>query len=712
MKNTENTEIRENMTVFLDGLQHWKSHIDDNKIAYWTLDRADASVNTLSIDVMNELDKLIEVTENKSSELKGVVITSGKTSGFIAGADIQQFTVMTTFDEAFDIIRKGQLIFERLSNLSLPTVAVINGFCMGGGTELSLACDYRIAKDDPKTRIGLPEVKLGIQPGWGGTIRLPLLMGVLNAMNMILTGNPVGIKEALRTGLIDAAVPERYLAIAAKKMILEKPTPHHPTWLEKLPNQKLLRKWVAKLLRKKVSKHVRKEHYPAPYAVIDLWEKDGCTSKMALENEAKSIAQLITSVGAQNLIRVFFLQNQLKNLGKQFSSDTPSQSRPAKFNHVHVVGAGVMGGDIAAWCALNGLKVTLQDREAKYIAPAIKRAYGLFKAKLKEERLVQETMDRLIPDLNGNGISQADIIIEAIIEETQAKQALFQLLEEKAKPHALLATNTSGIPLSKIASVMKNPERIIGIHYFNPVAKMPLVEIVHEANTDKNTIQQAAAFVRQIDKLPLIVKSAPGFLVNRVLMPYLLEALIILNEGHSPELIDEAALQFGMPMGPIELTDTVGIDVCLSVAKYLLLSNQAELTELPEQYQNMIKNLEKRIAQKKLGRKTGEGFYVYKNNKPQKKVFDKKTHPDLLNNISNRLILRMINESMACLREEIVETKDFLDAGMIFGTGFAPFRGGPLHYAEQFGIVKIVSALKDLEQKYGERFSPDKAWLE
>jgi 3-hydroxyacyl-CoA dehydrogenase/enoyl-CoA hydratase/3-hydroxybutyryl-CoA epimerase len=460
--------------------------------------------------------------------------------------------------------------------------------------------------------------------------------------------------------MVDACVPKRHLKRAAKMMILENPARHTPSTLGKLTNLPLVRPFVAKLLRKTVGKHARKAHYPAPYAVIDLWEKDGCTAPNAMENEAKSIAKLMMTETAQNLIRVFFLQEKLKGLSK---------GTKFKAAHVHVVGAGVMGGDIAAWCAFRGLTVTLQDREPKFIAPAIKRAHELFKAKLKDPRVVQLAMDRLIPDITGRGIAQADVIIEAIIENKEAKQALFKQLEEKAKPDAILASNTSSIPLADISSVMKDPSRLIGIHFFNPVAKMPLVEIVHDTVTDQALIQKATAFVRQIEKLPLPVKSAPGFLVNRVLMPYMIEAMQLLKEGVAPETVDEAALAFGMPMGPIELADTVGLDVCLSVAKFLS-SDHTKLSEL-----------EKMVSEKKLGRKTGEGFYVYKNGKAQK---NSTPAPTTLP-VTDRLISKMINESKDCLKEEIVTDKDLLDAGMIFGTGFAPFRGGPLHYAEKAG---------------------------
>jgi len=643
-------------------LQHWKTETDQDQIVWWRLDRKDVSTNSLHIEVMNELELLIDETkkntENNYIKIKGLIIASGKSNGFIAGADIKQFIAIKSEEEAFGFAQQGQRVFNKLAALKIPTLSIISGFCMGGGTELALACKFRVAEDDPKTRIGLPEVKLGLQPGWGGTIRLPLLIGILKAMKMILTGNPIDAITAAKLGVVDASVPARHLIQAAKKFILDNPSRHKPKLTDKIFNWSIFRPIVAKFLRKNLEKHISREHYPAPYTIVDLWEKDGCTSPDALENEAHSLAHLIVSNTSKNLVRVFFLQEQLKNLSKNIKST---------IQHVHVVGAGTMGGDIAALCALRGFKVTLQDIEPKFIATAYKRAYELFKYKLKTFRQIQSAMDRLIPDINGNGILQADIIIEAIVEDSKAKQDLFKLLEEKSKPNAILATNTSSIDLAEIRHKMKNPERLIGIHFFNPAAKMLLIEIVHDEKTHKDILLSALSFVRLLDKLPLPVKSAPGFLVNRILMPYLGESLILLQEGITPETIDAAAVKFGMPMGPIELMDTIGLDICFSVAKHL------------SQKSGNFNLLEKKIEEKKLGRKSGSGFYLYKNNKPQK---NKNNIIITTTPIAERLISSMITEAKHCLEENIVESSDLLDAGMIFGTGFPPFRGGLLHYAE------------------------------
>lgn len=664
-------------------LQHWKTETDQDQIVWWHLDRKDAAANSLNREVFEELEFLIDdikkniENNNINFEIKGIIIHSSKSNGFVAGADIKQFLQIKSEEQAYMLVQQGQRAFNKLETLKIPTLAIISGFCMGGGTELALACKYRIAEDDPKTRIGFPEVKLGLQPGWGGTIRLPLLIGVLKAMKMILTGDPVDAVTAAKLGVVDAAVPNRHLIHAAKAFILDNPPKRQLKYTDKIYNKSLLRPIIAKFLRLNLRKKINKQHYPAPYTIIDLWEKDGCTSPDASQNEARSLAHLIVSETSKNLVRVFFLQEQLKSLAK-------NKNLNYKIQHVHVVGAGTMGGDIAALCALRGLKVTLQDRESKFIAPAIKRAYDLFKYRLKSSRLIQAAMDRIIPDIEGNGISQADIIIEAIIEDSESKQNLFNSLESKAKPEAILATNTSSIILDKIKQKMKNPERLIGVHFFNPASKMPLVEIVHTEKTDQNILFNAMGFIRSLDKLPLPVKSAPGFLVNRILMPYLGEAMTLLQEGLSPEAIDDAAVQFGMPMGPIELMDTIGLDICLSVAKHLAMKSEN------------LDLLEKMVKEKKLGRKTNLGFYQYKNGKAQKH----KINHIMINqtSIADKLISSMITEANTCLQEKIVENIDLLDAGMIFGIGFPPFRGGLLHYANT--LISPPSHQKPCDQTY------------
>lgn len=671
--------------------QHWTLTKDADNIAWLYIDRQDSSVNTLNKAVLEEFSTILTTLSNEKN-IQGLVIGSGKTSGFIAGADIQQFEDFKDKNEAGQLVRKGQLILEQLEDLPFPTVAMIQGFCLGGGLELALACQYRVADEGPKTRLGLPEILLGIHPGWGGTVRLPKLIGALQAMDLILTGRMVSAKAAAKIGIIDAAVPERQLKKAVVYYITQKPTPHTATIFQNITNQSFVRPWLAKLLKRKVAQKASPDHYPAPYATIDNWVKNG-VEEQAYEDEARSLAEMFFTDTSRNLVRLFFLQEKLKGLAKG-SSFKPTS--------VHVVGAGTMGGDIAAWCALKGLKVTLQDREEKYIAPAIARAAKLFTKKLKNPREVEAAMDRLMPDVNGYGIAHADVIIEAIFENLEAKQNLFKQLEAQSKPTALLATNTSSIPLDEINQVLKQPDRLVGIHFFNPVAMMQLVEVVKGNQTHAQTFNDAIAFVRRIDKLPLPVKSHPGFLVNRILMPYLMECMKLMEDHYSPQAIDAAAKKFGMPMGPVELADAVGLDVCLSVAKNLTQHFGGEVPQA----------LIDKVNMGQLGKKTGEGFYKYSRDG---KIISQKTEPSKPEEsqvIADRLILCLLNEATAVYREKIADSTDLIDAGMVFGTGFAPFRGGPLHYAQTVGIDNIKSKLRDFEEKYGERFKPDAGWDE
>ena len=541
--------------------KHWQMKIDASHIIWLGINRKNAAVNTINDEVLDELNGLLHEV-SQINDAKGLIIYSLKKKGFIAGADINALAHFNHPTQAVDFLRKGQSVFSYLEALTIPTVAMIDGFCMGGGLELALACNYRIATDDASTRIGLPEVMLGIHPGWGGTVRLPKLIGGFNALSeVILTGASLSATKAKHLGVVDDVVPLRHLVRAAVHYVTSTPPKHKPSFLQSMSNYSWSRSLIAKLMRKKVASKIRKEHYPAPNAIIDLWEKEGGYGDRAYLKEADSVEQLIMkSDTAFNLIRAFLLRERMKGFAK--NSDFKAQ-------HVHVIGAGVMGGDIAAWCALRGLRVTLQDKSYAQIAPAIGRAHKLFNKKLRKPRLIQAAMDKLTADPDGHGMARADVIIEAVFENLEVKQAIMKQVEERAKPAAIIATNTSSIPLDDISEAMINPERLVGIHFFNPVAKMELIEVVSSSKTTKEISQSACAFVNQIGRLPLPVCSSPGFLVNRVLMPYLMECVQLLDEGYSAELIDEAALSFGMMMGPVELADTVGMDVCLAVAENL-----------------------------------------------------------------------------------------------------------------------------------------------
>lgn len=671
----------------MDTYQNWRLQYDEDRILWLTLDCRDSTVNVINQDVLNEFTAILKnISEDPAT--KGLVILSGKKKGFIAGADIKKFALTTTREEAFELIRQGQLVFNQLEALSIPTCAMINGFALGGGLELALACRYRVALEHPDTHIGLPEVKLGLHPGWGGTIRLPRLIGAFQAMDLMLTGKSVSAVEAAEMGIVDAAVPERHLDKAARFYILERPKCHKPKGLEKWTNLPLIRSALGAYFRRKLAEKVNAAYYPAPYAIIKNWELNGVNDPKAMLNEAYSIAELMVGETSRQLVRVFFLQDQLKALAK---------NKTFKPQHIHVIGAGMMGGDIAAWCAYKGFTVTLQDQSPERIAPAIKRAYELLVKKHLSPRLIQATLDRLYPDINGLGVKHADVVIEAVFEDLAVKQELFKSIEPHTKPNALLATNTSSIPLEEIAAILQNPARLIGLHFFNPVAKMPLVEIVQSVLNTSEQIQAAASFVNLLGHYPLPVASRPGFLVNRILMPYIMEALIMYEENIPPEKIDQAAKEFGMPMGPIALCDAVGLDICLSVAKSLAEHFPAEIPEC----------LIDKVEEGHLGVKTGRGFYTYKNGQP---VLSNTETKIPLPEICERLILRLCNESVACLGEKIVSNADWLDAGMIFGIGFPPFRGGPMEYIRHCGAQTEKEKLLHFSKQFGDRFKPYPEW--
>jgi 3-hydroxyacyl-CoA dehydrogenase / enoyl-CoA hydratase / 3-hydroxybutyryl-CoA epimerase len=638
-------------------LRNWRLNRDEQGIAWVTIDVADSAANTLGSAVLAEFAKLLDALEAKPP--KAMVIHSGKAAGYIAGADLEEYSKITDVADIMAIVSRNWQLFERVEALPWPTLALIRGHCMGGGLELSLACRYRIAVDEPGTRMALPEVMLGITPGWGGMLRLPRTIGPTAAMDMMLTGKQIDAKRAKKMGLVDECVPPRVMQNAARMLVLSGQPRHSPGFVQELLNGPL-KFIVANGARKQVAKKARRENYPAPYAIIDTWQHFNGNSLDVPAEHPASLEHIFAQGTARNLVRVFFLQQRLKGLGKggTFSA-----------KHVHVVGAGVMGGDIAAWCVLRGLTVTLQDQSIERIAPAIKRAAEGFGKKFRGDRKqVRFAMDRLIADPQGNGVAQADVIIEAIFENLDAKHALFGGLEARAKPGAILATNTSSLKLEDIATVLKNPERLVGIHFFNPVAQMPLVEVVQGERTDANVLSRTMAFVHGLDKLPLPVKSAPGFLVNAVLGPYLLEAMRCVDEGISPETVDAAMVGFGMPMGPIELADTVGLDIAMATGKAL-----TSASEVPRALQALV-------AAGKLGRKTGAGFYTWEHGRPRKA-----SSPAPVAGLAERLLEPLATATRRCVDLGVVADAELADAGVIFGTGFAPWTGGPMNHFARHG---------------------------
>jgi 3-hydroxyacyl-CoA dehydrogenase/enoyl-CoA hydratase/3-hydroxybutyryl-CoA epimerase len=668
--------------------QHWRSERDADGIVILTLDRAESSVNALSRAVLDEFDEIIERLSFEPP--RGVVIRSGKSAGFVVGADLKEFETYEQAGTVLDNIENGQRVFQRLADLPCPTVAAIHGHCMGGGTEMSLACRYRVASRDASTRIGLPEVKLGIHPGWGGSARLPRLIGAPKAMELMLTGRAASAENAKAIGLVDKLTSVELLVETAKELILHpRARPIAQRAVAWATNLWPVRQILAPILRKQAAAKARPDQYPAPFALIEVWRRGGASIRQRLKLEARSVAKLAKTPTCRNLIRVFFLQERLKALGS---------GTDAAIRRVHVVGAGVMGGDIAAWCALRGFDVTLQDREMKYIAPALDRAKDLFAKKLKTADRIDPVLARLKADVDGAGIAAADLVIEAIFENLEAKQELYRKTEPAMKADALLATNTSSIPLDELRTAVEKPARFLGLHYFNPVAVMPLVEIVRHDQLDAAVEKRALAFCKAIDKLPVPVKGTPGFLVNRILMPYLLEAMRLYKEGVPGPVLDKAAKKFGMPMGPIELADTIGLDVAASVgnelAPFLGL-------EVPPGLDDMAKS-------GKRGKKDGQGLYTWEDGKPKKPEVD--PHYVAPDDLEDRMILPMINEAVACLHDRVVDDAELLDAGVIFGTGFAPFRGGPIQYIRDIGADALKSKLEALALRHGDRFKPRPGW--
>ena len=668
--------------------RHWRSERDAEGIVTLTLDRADRAVNALNRAVLDELQEIVERLSFEPP--RGVVIHSAKPAGFAVGADLDEFAEFEKAGTVLDQIENGQRIYQQLARLKCPTVLAIHGHCMGGGTEMALACRYRVAARDPSTKIGLPEIKLGLHPGWGGTARLPRLIGAPHALEFMLTGRNASAENAKAIGIVDAlAAPE--LLVESAKDIIRHPRrrPIAQRFIAWATNIWPARQILAPIVRKQTAAKARPDQYPAPFALIELWRRGGSNIRQRLKLEARSMAKLADTPTCRHLIRVFFLQERLKGLGGSVDSG---------IRRVHVVGAGVMGGDIAAWCALRGFDVTLQDREMKYVAPALERARELFTKRLKTPDRIDPAVGRLKADVEGSGIATADLAIEAIFENLEAKQDLYRKTEPAMKADALLATNTSSIPLDELRTAVRKPARFLGLHYFNPVALMPLVEIVRHDQLDPANEKRALAFCKAIDKLPVPVKGTPGFLVNRILMPYLLEAMRIYQEGVPGPVIDKAAKKFGMPMGPIELADTVGLDVAASVGKEL---GPFLGLEIPNALDDLAKS-------GKRGRKDGQGLYTWENGKPKKPEVDPRYVAPA--DLEDRLILPMLNEAVACLNDRVVDDADLLDAGVIFGTGFAPFRGGPIQYIRETGPDALVAKLTALAQQHGDRFKPRPGW--
>ncbi|MDZ7784342.1 MAG: 3-hydroxyacyl-CoA dehydrogenase NAD-binding domain-containing protein [Halioglobus sp.] len=669
---------------------HWHLQRNDDGVLWLLFDKKGTGTNTLDAEVLEELGRILDNPGEKPP--RAIVLRSLKRGGFCAGADIEQFSKYSE-EEMAELLQQGHDILDRLEKLKQPTIAVVHGHCLGGGLELALACDRRIGLKD-SLEMGFPEIQLGLHPGLGGTFRLTGLIDPVVAMTMMLTGKPAHDKQTLSRGLVDALVEERHLENAVAAAVEGRIPRQRQSLKDRLMTTGPARRLAARKMRAESEKQAPSRHYPAPCQLIDLWCEHGGDRRAMQRAEIKSFAALLDSETSRNLVRVFFLREGLK-LAAKGDSD---------IGHVHVIGAGAMGGDIAAWCALQGYRVTLTDVDPEPIAKAVASVTDLCRDKHKSAIETRDTLDRLTPDPAGQGAAAADLIIEAVPENAELKKKIYQGVEPLMKKDAILASNTSSIPLEQLASFVEKPERLLGIHFFNPVSKMLIVEVVSHDKVDASVQERAVAFTNAIGKLPVPVHSYPGFLVNRALMPYLMESLVLLDEGVDKTRIDRVAVDFGMPMGPVELADQVGLDICLHVADVLKDLLDKPMADVPGWLRDKVEKGE-------LGAKSGQGFYKWESGKAQKDS-DGDAGQDTSSDeeLTDRLLLPMLDACVECYRKDVVDELDHIDAALIFGTGFAPFRGGPMQYARTRGITDIVSTLESLREKHGERFAPDEGW--
>ena len=678
---------------------------DDRGIVTLTFDTPQKAVNVLCFDALYELEKIIDNLAQDRS-IKALFIESAKETVFIAGADIKEIKAFKNAREITEKLSHGQLIFNKLEKLHFPTVAIIDGACLGGGLELAMSCTYRIATSEEHTRIGLVEVSLGIIPGLGGTQRLPKLVGFTKAIELITASKRLKGDKAYKLGLVDASVPQGYLEFKKEEFskeilagtLKQKVQEHRKgiLWYEKIPFIKVM---IASMARNAVFKKTQ-GHYYAPIEAINVMEK---TLTMPLEKglaiELKAFEPLASSKISKNLIELFFTSELLKK-------ETFSRVKPAVIDSASVIGVGTMGSGIAWALANKDIPVRISARKMPSIAKALSKMSKNFESIKRRGRLTEREiglkMDRVTYTTDMQGMEQSDIVIEAVSEDPKVKKEIYSTLEEHLSSEAIIATNTSSLSISDLVSKTENPERFIGMHFFNPVARMPLVEVIAGKKTNAKTISTVVALAKKLGKTPIKVKESAGFLVNRTLLPYLNEAAKMFEEGENIEHIDEVLTKFGMPMGPFRLADEVGVDIGEKVSNILFEAYKERMTPAAL--------LSKMIDKQWLGKKTGIGFYVHKgrrrvvNEKMQN--FQEKSIVLKDSLILDRAILIMVNEAVRCLEEKVVANARYLDMAMVMGTGFPAFRGGLLRYADDIGLKSIVEKLSKLETQYGERFTP------
>lgn len=677
----------------------------DNDIGLITIDVPDERVNTLKAEFVQQVDDVLQ--QAQKHKLQGLVIISGKPDSFIAGADITMLDACQSEQQARMLAQKGQVTLAKIAALSIPVVAAIHGACLGGGLELALACHRRICSLDDKTALGLPEVQLGLLPGSGGTQRLPRLIGASQALDLMLTGRHVRAKQALKMGLVDDAVPASILLESAIQLARQgwRTRPELPV-MERLLNGPLGRSLLFNIVRKKTLAKTQ-GNYPAAEKIIQVVRQGlehGSTS--GYEAEAKAFGELVMTPESAALRSLFFASTSLKK-------EAGGTAKPQAIRHVGVLGGGLMGGGIACVTAIRGgLPVRIKDISEKGISHALSYSWDALTKRVRARRMRPSERQKQMQLLSGctdySGFHQMDVVIEAVFEDLKLKQQMVSDVERYCAPHTVFASNTSSLPIAQIAALSQRPEQVIGLHYFSPVDKMPLVEVIPHAGTSEVTIATTVALAQKQGKTAIVVGDRAGFYVNRILAPYISEAARCLLEGESINGIDQAMVKGGFPIGPFALLDEVGIDVGTKIIP-ILVAELGDRFAAPPAFDALIQDDRK-------GRKNGRGFYLYKNKgKKGKKEVDVSVYPLLRvtpkpqmneKEIFQRCVMLMLNEAARCLDENIIRSARDGDIGAVFGIGFPPFLGGPFRYMDRLGVDNVVNTLQTLAQRYGSHFAP------
>ncbi|MFN8586778.1 MAG: 3-hydroxyacyl-CoA dehydrogenase NAD-binding domain-containing protein [Candidatus Eisenbacteria bacterium] len=682
-------------------------------LAHLVMDDPARKVNVFDEAAIVALEPALAELESRT-DLTGVIVRSGKSGSFIAGADVHQIGTITDPELVKSLVRRAHTAFTRLAALRVPTVALVDGPCLGGGLEFALACDSRVAAEESRTAIGLPETLLGLFPAFGGTTRLPRLIGLPAALDLILTGRTLDAKRAEKMGVIAKAAPAAWLLAAAEKRLADlakrpagsrrdrfRPKGVVPSLLATSPGRQVVFQQARASVLKKTG-----GQYPAPLAALDVIER-GMTLPLerALALEADAVAPLVTGPVCKNLVRIFFLQEDAKR-----ADVVPDAAlEPARIARMTLAGAGVMGGGIAELASRHGIEVRWRDLKPEAIQKGLETVRAILDERGRRRRTPAREKDgqmaRLLPTLDLTGVALSDLAIEAVVEDLDVKRRVFAELEVRVRPDAILATNTSSLSVNALADGLRHPERFVGFHFFNPVHKMPLVEVVRGEKTSDAALVTAVALARRLGKTPVVVKDSPGFVVNRVLMPYLREAMHLLEEGYAVGDVDAAMKRFGMPMGPFEVVDEVGLDVAKKVAGVLSAAFPDRMAPAPL--------LDQLVAAGRLGRKSGRGFYRHRGRErtPDAEVrtllgLGATRRTLTADQLYERMALAIVNEAARCVEEDIVADAGHVDLAMIFGTGFAPFRGGPLRWADTLGLPHVVSRLRALRAEVGARFEP------